>query len=147
MNCFWDINCFSLLFVSNLWPSSFWYSSLSLPSSLSIILQLSSSLFLSFSLYPFLFLFLSLSISCPVGWGCRIYRLHLCRGIRPPPHPTSVLGWWGSRDTGALGNVEHPFITKAPWSTLARCGSTWCGPMCWLDITKLRTYAKLTCLK
>ena len=20
----------------------------------------------------------------PVGWGCRIYRLHLCRGVRPP---------------------------------------------------------------
>ena len=26
---------------------------------------------------------------CPVGWGCRIHRLLLCRGIRP--HPTSVL--------------------------------------------------------
>ena len=22
--------------------------------------------------------------SCPVGWGCRIHRLHLCRGVRPP---------------------------------------------------------------
>ena len=28
--------------------------------------------------------------SCPVGWGCRIHRLLLCRGVRPPP-PTSVL--------------------------------------------------------
>ena len=26
---------------------------------------------------------------CPVGWGCRIHRLFLCRGVRPPP--TSVL--------------------------------------------------------
>ena len=26
----------------------------------------------------------------PVGWGCRIHRLHLWRGVRPPP-PTSVL--------------------------------------------------------
>ena len=26
---------------------------------------------------------------CPVGWGCRIHRLLLCRGVRPPP--TSVL--------------------------------------------------------
>ena len=25
-----------------------------------------------------------------VGWGCRIHRLHLCRGVRPPPAPTSV---------------------------------------------------------
>ena len=22
--------------------------------------------------------------SCPVGWGRRIHRLHLCRGVRPP---------------------------------------------------------------
>ena len=28
-------------------------------------------------------------IVCPVGWGCRIHRLHLCRGVRFPP--TSVL--------------------------------------------------------
>ena len=21
---------------------------------------------------------------CPVGWGCRILRLHLCRAVRPP---------------------------------------------------------------
>ena len=21
----------------------------------------------------------------PVGWGCRIHRLHLCRGLRSPP--------------------------------------------------------------
>ena len=27
---------------------------------------------------------------CPVGWGCRIHRLLLCRGVRPPPL-TSVL--------------------------------------------------------
>ena len=25
----------------------------------------------------------------PGGWGCRIHRLHLCRGVRLPP--TSVL--------------------------------------------------------
>ena len=25
-----------------------------------------------------------LTIRCPVGWGCRIRRLHLCRGVRPP---------------------------------------------------------------
>ena len=29
-------------------------------------------------------------IDCPVGWGCGIYQLHLCRGVRQPP-PTSVL--------------------------------------------------------
>ena len=23
-------------------------------------------------------------VNCPVGWGCRIHRLHLCRGVRSP---------------------------------------------------------------
>ena len=32
-----------------------------------------------------------ISLYRQVGWlGCRIHRLHLCRGVRPPP-PTSVL--------------------------------------------------------
>ena len=26
---------------------------------------------------------------CPVGWGCRIHRLYLCRGVRPPPNECS----------------------------------------------------------
>ena len=46
--------------------------------------------------HPFFFflcslIFLSHLVNCPVGWGCRIHRLHLCRGVRP--HPTSVLIW------------------------------------------------------
>ena len=33
-----------------------------------------------------------LSIGCPVGWGCRMHRLHLCRELRPHDHhQTSVL--------------------------------------------------------
>ena len=28
----------------------------------------------------------------PVGWGCRIRRLHLCRGVRPPPPMSKALG-------------------------------------------------------
>ena len=40
---------------------------------------------------PSIYLFLSLLtssllLSCPVNWGCRIHWLHLCRGVRPPPH-------------------------------------------------------------
>ena len=23
-------------------------------------------------------------MGCPVGWGCRIHRLHLCRGVSLP---------------------------------------------------------------
>ena len=30
------------------------------------------------------------NVTCPVGWGCRIHRLHLCTGVRHP-HPTTVL--------------------------------------------------------
>ena len=26
---------------------------------------------------------------CPVGWGCRIHRLHFCRGVRPHPQTAS----------------------------------------------------------
>ena len=36
-----------------------------------------------------LYVFFSENTLCPVGWGCRIHRLLLCRGVRPPP--TSVL--------------------------------------------------------
>ena len=32
---------------------------------------------------------LSSNPGCPVGWGCRIYRLLLCRGVRPPPQSVS----------------------------------------------------------
>ena len=27
-----------------------------------------------------------ISSTCPVGWGCRIHWLHLCRGVKPPPN-------------------------------------------------------------
>ena len=32
--------------------------------------------------------FCTYALKCPypIGWGCRIYRLHLCRGVRPPPN-------------------------------------------------------------
>ena len=59
---------------------------------------------------------------CPVGWGCRIHRLHLCRGVRTPP-PTSVLDMtlkqsigevpamlelWGMRSTPLLPSLPGP---------------------------------------
>ena len=28
-----------------------------------------------------------------VSWGCRIRRLHFCRGVRPPPHPNEATCW------------------------------------------------------
>ena len=40
-------------------------------------------------------------IVCPVGWGCRIHQLHLCRGVRHPlpnecpRYNTKQFWWWG----------------------------------------------------
>ena len=35
--------------------------------------------------YLFIYAFMCHSKSvCPVGWGCRIHQLLLCRGVRPP---------------------------------------------------------------
>ena len=57
-----------------------------------------------------------------VGWGCKIYRLHLCRGVKPtcvkcPKYDTKpfdgeapVLEFWGIR--------SHPFIAISARSTL-----------------------------
>ena len=70
-------------------------------------------------------------IHCTLGWGYRIHRLHICRGIRPFSFQRvswiwhRTIWWWCPIDARALGNVEHPFIAIAPRSTLARNGSTW----------------------
>ena len=62
----------------------------------------------------------------PVGWGCRIHRLHLCKRVRPPPERVSwiwhlTIWWWGSsfRD---LRNML--FIASGRRCTLAWSGST-----------------------
>ena len=39
----------------------------------------------AFKFWMFLHDHQSNDIDCPVGWGCRIHRLLLCRGVRPPP--------------------------------------------------------------
>ena len=67
---------------------------------------------------------------CPIGWGCRIHRLLLRRGVRLPHQWVSciwheTIWWWGSSNAGALGNTEYPFIAIARRSTLTRSGSTW----------------------
>ena len=57
------------------------------------------------------------SLFCPVGWGCRIYRLLLCRGVRPPQRVSWIwhetIWWCGSSDAGALGNEEYSIIAIA----------------------------------
>ena len=57
---------------------------------------------------------------CPVGWGCRIHRQHLCRGIRPQPtgYDTKqsdsgvpiILELWGMRSTPSL-----PLLPGSLW--------------------------------
>ena len=68
-------------------------------------------------------------LSGPVRWGCRIHRLHLCRGVRLLQQMSWIwhktIWWWGSSNAGALGNAEYPFIVIAFMSTLAWSGSTW----------------------
>ena len=59
---------------------------------------------------------------CPVGWGCRIHWLLLCREVRPPS-PMSVLGYdtkqsdgkvlamlelWGMRSTPSFTSLPGP---------------------------------------
>ena len=61
------------------------------------------------------------SITCPVGWGCRIHRLLLCRGVRPPPNECpdndtkhsdgevpAMLELWGMRSTPSLPLLPGP---------------------------------------
>ena len=57
---------------------------------------------------------------CPVGWGCRIHRLLLCRGVRPPLRVSwydtkqsdgevpAVLELWGMRSTPSLPSLPGP---------------------------------------
>ena len=58
---------------------------------------------------------------CPVGWGCRIHWLHLCRGVRPGPNEcpgydtkqsdgevSAVLELWGVRSTPSLPSLPGP---------------------------------------
>ena len=35
------------------------------------------------------------TVSYPVGWGCRIHRLLLCRGVRPPQR----VSWYGTKQS------------------------------------------------
>ena len=90
---------------------------------------------LYFYIYICVCVCINLILLCPVGWGCRIHWLHLCRGVKKTKKKNKktrvswiwhkAIWWWGSSNAGALGNTEYPFIAVAPRSTLARLGSTW----------------------
>ena len=59
--------------------------------------------------------------NCPVGWGCRIHRLLLCRGVRPPPNECpgydtkqsdvevpAMLELWGMQSTPSYPLLPGP---------------------------------------
>ena len=59
---------------------------------------------------------------CPVGWSCKIYTMHLCRGVRPPTKESPgyntrqsdgevpvILEFWGMRNTLLLPLLPGPF--------------------------------------
>ena len=71
-------------------------------------------------------LFKLFNFHCPVGWGCRIHRLHLCRGVRPHPQRVSwydtkqsdgevpaMLELWGMRSTSSL-----PLLPGSLWPSM-----------------------------
>ena len=70
--------------------------------------------------YPFIAI-APRSTLCPVGWGCRIHRLLLCRGVRPPPNECpgydtkqsdgevpAMLELWGMQSTPSLPSLPGP---------------------------------------
>ena len=87
----------------------------------------------------------------PSCLACRIHRLLLSRREthlnKFPDYETNnsdggvpiMLEFWGLN--------EYSFIAITPRSTLARRGSTWMVPIYGSNRTKVRTYAKLNCLK
>ena len=75
----------------------------------------------SFFRFNFFFFFGQLKLFfCPVGWSCRIHRLHLCRGVIPPnEYPgydtkqsdgevAAVLDLWEIRNTPSLPLLQGP---------------------------------------
>ena len=62
----------------------------------------------------------SSTLFCPVSWGCRIHRLLLCRGVRPPNEcpgydtkqsdgeVPAMLELWGMRSTPSLPSFSGP---------------------------------------
>ena len=72
-------------------------------------------------IYVYMYVNIYIYIYCPVGWGCRIHRLLLCRGVRPSPNERpgydtkqsdgevpAMLELWGMRSTPSLPSLPGP---------------------------------------
>ena len=60
---------------------------------------------------------------CPVGWGCRIHRVHLCRGVRP--YPNECPGYDIKKSDGEVPVMLELWGTQSPSSLLLLS-----GPLC-----------------
>ena len=107
--------------------------------------------------------------NCPVGWDCRLHRLHLCWGVRHhkecPGYNTKqsdceapvMQALWGMKGTSSLPWLPGPFLPRVVAPDRIQSSSqielkcvlmlnwfTWNRTAL---IFKLCTYAKLNCLK
>ena len=106
----------------------------------------------------------------PVGWGCRIHQLHLCRWVRPPPYKFPgyetkqsdgeaplMVELWGLRSNPSVQSLPSPLWPGVVASDRVRsigqvelnCVLTlnWIVWKRTVLIFKLHTYAKLNVLK
>ena len=95
---------------------------------------------------------------CPVGWGCIIHHLHLCRGLRPPNkcpgYDTKqsdgkvpiILELWGMRSNPLLPSLPGPLRPRVVASDKGHIyGSNRTKPWFWeftVFAFKLSIYAK-----
>ena len=104
--------------------------------------------------------------TCPVGWGCRIHRLHLCRGVRPNPNecpgytPKQSDGevpvmpqLWGMQSTPSLPSISGPLWPREVAPDMGQIELNCVLMLNWIgwDGTiltfKLQTYVELNRLK
>ena len=104
-------------------------------------------------------------IVCPVGWGCRILWLYLCRGVRR--HPIECPGYDTKQSDAEVPVILELGGMQSTTSLQSLPGPLWPGVVAsdkgpiyglnrtkpwFLDFTvffsfKLRIYAKVNCLK
>ena len=107
--------------------------------------------------------------TCPVGWGCTIHGLHLCREVKPStmsvldmtlnflmePHVPLMLELWEIQSTTSLPTLPGPLWlgVLAPDRVLSmgqielNCTLNWIAWNRTVLTFKLRIYPKLNCLK
>ena len=54
---------------------------------------------------------------CPIGWSCRIHRLHLCSGVRSPPQCVIPVSWYDTKQShgfGEYGALLHCHCSQVP---------------------------------